>query len=199
MHSVRIDEQLAEMRSYISRNDWDGLEKNARKRAEKLAGKEAAAKVADIDLGDYVEQLEDALKEAFEAAEEQEAAAIFFEYDMEHDWSSTLHICQEYNPEDEEDDDWSKEADEELDGPECPELAALYESDFDSDDEERAVNGYLIARTVAAVGRCIEEMPDSDFAVCVGFPDQDLLTRIRETEGRAISDDDDEDDEDDDE
>jgi hypothetical protein len=196
---VRIDDQLEEMRGYIARGDWDGLENNARKRAEKLAGKEAASKIAAVDLAAYSEQLEDAMKDVFESAEEQEAAAVYFEYDMDHDWSSTFYVCMDYLPEDEEDDDWAREGEEEMDGPECPELAAFFEAEFDSSNKERGINGYLIARTVATFGRCAETMPDGDFAVCIGYHDQDHLTRIRESHGHSMGAGDDDDEEEDDE
>ncbi len=192
---MRIEDQLEEMRSYIANNDWDGLEKNARKRAEKLAGKELAAAVAKVDLSKYTEQLEDVMKDAFESAEQQEASAVYFEYDMDNQWSGTFFVCPDYSPEDDEDDDWAADYDEEFEGPENADLTELYESGFDTDDRERGLNGYLIARTVATFGRCVEEMPDSEFAVCIGFHDQDLVTRIREAEGHLLGGNDDDDDE----
>jgi len=196
---VHIEDQLEEMRSYIASGDWDGLEKSARKRAEKLAGKDAAAAIAKVDLSQYTEQLGELMKDVFESAEEQEAAAVYFEYDMDNSWSGTFFVCQDYAPEEEEDDDWAADYDEEVEGPELGELAELYESGFDTNDTERGVNGYLIARTIAAFGRAVHEMPDSEFAVCIGFHDQDRVTRIREAEGRMLDSDDDEDEEDDDE
>ncbi len=194
---MRIEDQLEEMRGYIARNDWDGLENTARKRAEKLAGKEIATKIAAVDLSAYSEQLEDAMKDIFESAEDQDAAAVYFEYDMEHQWSSTFFVCPDYSPEDEEDDDWAADADEELEGPECAELAEHFDSEFDATPKERGINGYLIARTIAAFGRCVETMPDGEFAVCIGYHDQDRVTRIRESLGHGMNADDDEDEEDD--
>ncbi|MGI8907616.1 MAG: hypothetical protein ACR2IE_14125 [Candidatus Sumerlaeaceae bacterium] len=199
MPAVRIDDQLEEMRGYIARSDWDGLENNARKRAEKLAGKEITAKIAAVNLSAYSEQLEDAMKDVFESAEEQDAAAVYFEYDMEHNWSGTFFVCHDYMSEDEEDDDWAREGDEEMDGPESPELAEFFDSDFDSSNKERGVNGYLIARSLAVFGRCAETMPDGDFAVCIGYHDQDHVTRIRESHGHSMSGSDDDEDEEDDE
>lgn len=199
MPVVRIDEQLEEMKAYIARTDWDGLENNARKRAEKLAGKEITAKIAAVDMSAYSEQLEDAMKDIFESAEEQDAAAVYFEYDMEHQWSSTFFVCPDYQPEDEEDDEWARESDEELDGPDCPELAEFFESEFDTSAREQGINGYLIARTVAAFGRCAETMPDGEFAVCIGYHDQDQVTRIRESLGHSVNSADDDDEEEDDE
>lgn len=193
---MRIYDQLEEMKRYIADNDWDGLEKSARKRAEKLAGKEVAQTIADVDLAAYTEQLEDALKEAYERAEEEEAAAVYFEYDMDNQWSGSLYVCADYSPEDDEDDDWASNCDEELEAPDCPALAELYEPDFDADDKDRGTNGYLIARTIAAFGRCVEVMPDAEFAVCIGFHDQDVVTRIRDAEGREPDNDDDEEEED---
>ena len=197
MPAVRIDDQLEEMRPYIARGDWDGLENSARKRAENVAGKEIAAKIAAVDLSSYAEQLEETMKDIFENAEEEEAGAVYFEYDMERQWSSTFFVCPDYVPEEEEDDDWAREADEEVDGPECAELAEFFDPDFDSSTKERGVNGYLIARTIATFGRCVEIMPDSEFAVCIGYHDQDRVTRIRESQGHSMSATDDEDEEDD--
>jgi hypothetical protein len=196
---VRIKELLDDMKTYIAAGDWEGLEKHARKRCEKLTGKTQAAQIAELDMSAYVEHLEDTTREVFESAEEHEAAAIVYEFEMENNWAGTFVICPEYTPEEDEDDDWANDCDEEIDGPECPELAEFYEEGFDSTDAEIGVNAYLIARTVAAFGKCVETMPDSEFAVCIGYNDQELFTRIREAEGRALDAVDEEDEEEEDE
>lgn len=198
--TVRIYDQIEEMKEYIAEGDWDGLEKSARKRCEKLAGKEIAAKIAEVDLTDYMEELEEGLKRAYEEGEDMGALAVYFEYDMENQWNSGYFLCSEYNPEDEEDDDWATSADEEIEGPAQPDLAELYASTFDTNDKDRAINGYLIARTVAAFGRCVDVLPDPEGAVCIGFHDQEGVLRIREGGDMEYDlDEDDEDEEEDDE
>lgn len=192
---MRIYDQLDEMKSLIAQGDWDGIEKAAKKRCEKLAGKEIATEIAEISLTEYSDELEEALKRAYEEAEEAEAPAVYFEYDMDNEWNGALYVCPEYAPEDEEDDDWATNSDSELEAPNKPEFAEIYREDFDEDDIDRGVNGYLIARTVAAFGRCVDSLPEPDFAVCVGFLDQDGIFRIREGEG-FVNDEEDFDDED---
>lgn len=188
------------MKSLIAQGDWDGMEKAAKKRCEKLAGKEIAKQISEVNLSEYTDELEEALKRAYEEAEEAEAPAVYFEYDMDTDWNGALYVCPEYAPEDEDDDDWATNSDEELEAPSNPGFAELYRETFDETDEDRGVNGYLIARTVAAFGRCVDALPDPDFAVCVGFLDQEGVFRIREGEGYVDEDyDEDEDDEMDDE
>lgn len=192
---MRIYDQIEEMKDFIAEGDWDGLEKAARKRCEKLAGKEVTRQITDIDLSEYMEELEEGLKRAYEEAEEIEAAAINFEYELENHWNGAFYICSEYSPEDEEDDDWAAVPDEEVEGPSCPELAELFAASFDANDKDRGINGYLIARTIAAYGRCVDVLPDPDVAVCIGFHDQDGVLRIREGDelGYEMDDDDDED------
>lgn len=190
---MRIYDQIDEMKDFIAEGDWDGLETAARKRCEKLSGKEAAANITDIDLSEYMEELEEGLKRSYEEAEEIEAAAINFEYEMENHWNGAFYICSEYSPEDEEDDDWAAVPDEEVEGPSCPELAEQFAASFDANDKDRGINGYLIARTIAAYGRCVDVLPDPDVAVCIGFHDQDGVLRIREGDelGYEMDDDDD--------
>lgn len=197
--TVRIYDQIEEMKEFIAEGDWDGLEKAAKKRCEKLAGKDKAKKVADVDLTDYVEELEEGLKRAYEEGEELGAMAVYFEYDMENQWNGAYFLCTEYTPEDEEDDDWATACEEEIEGPAAPELAELYASTFDTNDEDRGVNGYLIARTIASFGRCVDILPDPECAVCIGFHDQEGVLRIREGDELEYDVDDDDEDEDEDE
>lgn len=196
---MRIYDQIEEMKEFIAEGDWDGLEKAARKRCEKLAGKEAAAKIAEVDLSDYMEDMEEGLKRAYEEGEDLGAVAIYFEYDMENQWNGAFFLCTEYNPEEEEDDDWATSADEEVEGPASPELAELYVSSFDTSEKDRGINGYLIARTIAAFGRCVDILPDPEGAVCIGFHDQESVLRICEGDEMDYDADDDEDDEEEDE
>lgn len=192
---MRIYDQIEEMKEFIAEGDWDGLEKAAHKRCDKLAGKDAASKIQDVDLTDYMEELEEGLKRAYEEGEDLGALAVYFEYDMENHWNGAYYLCTEYSPEDEEDDDWATSADEEIEGPSAPEMAELYPGTFDANDKDRGVNGYLIARTVAAFGRCVDALPDPECAVCVGFHDQESVLRIREGDELDYDVDEDEDDE----
>lgn len=194
---MKIYDQIEEMKDYIAEGDWDGLEKSAKKRCEKLAGKDVAKKISDLDLSDYMEELEEGLKRAYEEAEEIGAAAVNFEYEMENHWNGAFYLFTEYNPEEEEDDDWASVPDEEVEGPSFPELAELFAGGFDTTDKDRGINGYLIARTIATFGRCVDILPDPEVAVCVSFHDQDGVLRIREGDdnGYDSDDDDDEDDE----
>lgn len=197
---MRIYDQLEEMKEYIAEGDWDGLEKVARKRCEKLAGKDIAAKIDDIELTEYADELEEGLKRAYEEAEELGALAVYFDYDMDNQWNGAFFLCNEYTPEEEEDDDWAADCDDELEGPAMPEMAELYAATFDASDKDRGINGYLIARTVAAFGRVVDSLPDPEnLAVCIGFHDQEGLLRIRENEDMEYDLDDEEADEDDDE
>lgn len=191
---MRIYDQIEEMKEFIAEGDWDGLEKAARKRCEKLSGKEVTRKIEEIDLSDYMEELEEGLKRAYEEAEEIDAVAVYFEYEMENQWTGAYFLCSEYNPEEEEDDDWASVPDEELEGPASPEMAELYDAAFDANDKARGVNGYLIARTIATFGRCVDILPDPEVAVCIGFHDQDGVLRIREGDEEEYEIDDDDDD-----
>lgn len=197
---MRIDDQLEEMKGYLRERDWDGLEKQARKRCEKLSGKETARSIAAVDLENWTDDLEESLGAALDDAEADGNEGVVLDFDPEKSWLCSPMVLDEYEEEDESEDDYWVEVGKLLpDGPECSELAELAEMPWDEDDSARGINGYLIARTLACVGRCMEKLPQDDIAVCVTFSDLESIIRVRELGDNFGRDDDDMDEDEEDE
>ncbi|MBW2109798.1 MAG: hypothetical protein JRI36_14220 [Deltaproteobacteria bacterium] len=170
------------MTRWIQRQDWTGLESRFQELANELAGVTQADRIAKIDFSKYQKSLSENLHRAIKLASNQEAKALYFEYDLDNDWQSTFFICDEYVPESEGNDDWACEWVEDLAGPKFPVLSEIYlENGFDRTEVAKGCTLYLIARTVATFGRCLDEYPaPATLAVCVAFHDQDPIFRLQE-------------------
>ena len=169
------------MRPFIAARDWDGLEVSYRQLATELAGSDQAEKIAALDFHSYQTALCWNYAEAVVQALERRAKAIYFEYDLDNGWNSYLSIHAKYDPEGQgDDDDWGCEYIADVLGPRFPVAGALYDTSFAETPFAMGTTLYLVARTVAAYGRCSDKYPQGDFAVCIGFHDQAPVTRIRE-------------------
>lgn len=198
--ALDIFEELDILREELRSEDWDTIEDRYIQLARKHAGAKMANLIAKIGMADYQQQLEPALKEALEAAQEDEASAVTFEYDVDNGWESTFFVCPNYMMEEDESDEWAAEWDREIEGPGLPEFADIYaeHGGFSGEDAAIAITLLLIARTACAMGRVVAAMPENGVAICMGYHDQESLWRIREME-LAEDDDFDEDEEDEDE
>jgi hypothetical protein len=179
---MEMFDQLDELKQDLETLDWDALEEKYRALAAEEAGGKVAKQVAEVDLSAYQSDLADSLNQALEAACDSGAGAIYFEYDPDNDWSGWFFVCQEYNPEDEGDDEWASDYDEEVEGPSLAPFAKIYakHGGFDEDDSTVSVTLYLLARTVATLGRCVQQAQMNGVAVCVGYHDQDPVWRLHE-------------------
>ena len=177
---MNIYNYIEQMSSYINAKDWQGLESNFKKNAEFLAGKEHASEIAEVDLSSYQNSLCAKLSIAVEKARNSNAKAIYFEYDLDNDWQSYFFVCQNYNQQTIQNDDWACDWIDELKGNDFSLFGDLYVTGFDSTEVAKGVNLYLIARTIATFGRCCEMHQDNNFAICIAFHDQDPIMRIYE-------------------
>jgi hypothetical protein len=185
---VDIYEHIAQMKPFIARRDWDGLEASYRNCCEELAGDEQTLKIAALDFASYQAALAESLAEAVEQAQEAGTRAVYFEYDLDNNWQSNFFLCGDYNPEAAGDDDWACDWLAEVSGPEFPEACEVYlENDFDQTPLAKGSTLYLVARTVAAYGRCFDNHPSAALAVCIGFHDQDPIMRLRERVTNGLS------------
>lgn len=148
----------------------------------KLCGTDIAKAIQLVSLKDYQEALQDLLAHGLTVAYSEGAKAIYFEYDLDNDWDSTLFICEDYQPLEEDDDEWACEWVDEINGPSLATFGNLYESHgFDDTNEAIGSTLYLIVRTVLEYMRAYNEVNAfPKVNVCIGFHDQDPVMRINE-------------------
>jgi hypothetical protein len=177
-----IFEHLDSLRAVAGGRDWSTLESKYRATCERLSGPELAARIAALDFLSYQGSLAHPLKEAASLATKSQAAALYFEFDLDNAWSCAFFVCPEYRPEADGDDDWAAEYDDEVEGPEFPEASDLYqENGLDGADRAIGATLYLVARTLAALGRALDRIDCGALTVCAGFHDQDPVVRLCES------------------
>ena len=178
---MKIYREIQRMSGYIAARAWALLEADLYSLAVKLAGLDQANAIRAVDLSEYQQALCGDLSTAVSRASPLRAKAVYFEYDLDNGWDSAFFLCQEYGPEGTGNDDWACDWIEEITGPSLAEFGDLYsENGFDSTDAAIGATLYMIARTVASLGRCSEEVDLNGIMLCIGFHDQDPITRIRE-------------------
>jgi uncharacterized protein YndB with AHSA1/START domain len=178
-----IYDYLYELHLDLQDKSYNEIENKYHKICAKLAGAGRANKIKQMDVSHYVNELKTGLIQAISYANTQpEAKAIYFEYDLDNHWESTFFVCNEYNPQEEEDEDWACDWEIEFKGPNFLPFSELYEMDgFDEDDAAMGSTMYLVARTVLAFARAYDELSEkSTVPVCIAFHDQDPIYRIQE-------------------
>lgn len=175
-----------EMKPYIRKGDWHGLELHYAKMASRMSGPEQARAVGEPSLDRYEEALKEIFSSAIRRVVEIGGTALYFEYDIDNDWQSWFFLYDKYVPESVGDDEWAVSWRVDIEGPAFPVFTELYEAygGFDvENDAEIGVTLYLVARTTAAFGRVCDGLSLPNIAACVGYHDQEDLTRIREAPG----------------
>jgi uncharacterized protein YndB with AHSA1/START domain len=178
-----IYDYLYELNLDLQDKSFNEIENKYYKICAKLSGAGRANKIKQMDDCDYVNELKSALKHAISNANIHPAAkAIYFEYDLDNHWESTFFICNEYYPQEEEDEEWACDWEINFDGPSFLPFSELYEMDgFDEDDSAMGSTMYLVARTVLALARAYDELSvKATVPVCIAFHDQDPIYRIQE-------------------
>lgn len=179
-----IVEALARFPKWIAQRNWDGMESTFHNQAREWSGRSLARKIGDVDLKPYGAALSRGLAEALKAAEEQDAQAVYFEYDMETGWDSRFLVCGPYAPLSAGSEEWSDERVAEIEGPSVPEFGRIYRTyGFDRSDQAKGSTLYMIARTVAAMGRCLAPGAAGGAALCIAYRDQNPILRMRELGG----------------
>ena len=171
---------IEQMSPYLDAKDWGGLESRYEEVARSLAGCEQASKISRVNLSDYEESLRHGLSLALERARELSANAVYFEYDLDNNWAGTFFICRDYEAREAGDEEWACKWVGEVGGVEWPALGSLYAPEFDATKRARGTNAYLIARTVAAFGRCAGKVESVGVTICMGFHDQYPIMRVSE-------------------
>lgn len=171
------------IRTYIKQADWDGLEEDFCLRATVSASEAVAHQISRVPLVQYVKRMRSLIKRAYHKAARSSCQAIYFEFDMDNEWYSTIFVCQDYNPERKKDDEWACDYCDEMVAPTLPKFGVIYSNHVCGQDGEGAtdaVESLLIASTVAAIGRAASGLDLKGVALCVGYHGQDIVFRIRE-------------------
>lgn len=165
------------MRPPIADRDWDGLERLYRRRLDQV-DHEAAGTIASVDLAAYESQLRQRLRDVVQAADGS-VAAVYWEFDVDNNWSSAFFLCTDYAPEEAQADDWAASfvGSNVIAGPSMPVLATLLGTTWAGGQADVSRNLYLVARTIATVGRAADGWPLL-VPLCAGFHDQDVVFRI---------------------
>jgi hypothetical protein len=174
-----IVESLSRFPKFIAKRNLDGLESIYHNQAREWSGRSLARRIGEVDLKQYQAALSRGLAEAGKSAEEQHAKAVYFEYDMDNGWDGRFFVCRQYAPESAKDEDWADERIVEFEGPAIPEFGGFYRNvGFDRTDQAKGSTLYMIARTVAALGRCVEPGGVGTAALCIAYRGQNPILRI---------------------
>ncbi|MFF3024687.1 hypothetical protein ACFVRR_18875 [Gottfriedia sp. NPDC057948] len=147
-----------------------------------LAGTERANKIRQIDLKDYIKELKMGLEQSIKIAIELDSKAIYFEYDLDHNWEGAFYICEEYNSLEECDEDWACNWTDDFGGPSFKQFAEIYEENgFDRSNLAIGTTIYLVARTVISCIRALNELPNQiTIPLSIAFHDQDpILLKLK--------------------
>jgi hypothetical protein len=176
---VNIYEQFEAMRDPIGRRAWTELEDRYLRACDAVDGNAALA-VRSIDTTAYADLLTRTLLHASALAQVLEHAAAYWEFDLDNGWQSSVFFCTAYREESAGNDDWAATYDptSTVEGPAMADFAAIYRSSWDATAEDTATNLYVIARTVAIVGRTAAESWRAATPFCAGYHDQSILFRI---------------------
>ncbi|RPH51089.1 MAG: hypothetical protein EHM91_01435 [Planctomycetota bacterium] len=176
-----LEESLSRFPRFVAKRNFDGLESTYANQAREWAGRSLARKIGEVDLETYQASLALGLAEAERSADEHRAKAIYFEYDASSGWDGRFFVCGSYAPPSAKDESWADEWIEELEGPGIPEFGGfLLEYGFERTDQAKGCTLYMIARTVASLGRCADPASPAKAALCIGYRGQNPLLRIRE-------------------
>jgi hypothetical protein len=101
---------------------------------------------------------------------------------LDNNWDSHFFVCENYKPIKNEykpgDDDWACDWIEDFAFGRFKPYGDLYLPEFGETEVSRGVKIFLIARTVAAFGRCSDKYASETLALCMGFHDQDPIVRV---------------------
>jgi hypothetical protein len=176
-----IFDALSRLPKWITKANWDSLESTFHNQAREWSGRSLARRIGEVDLKRYQAALSRGLSEAATAAGERQAKGLNFEFDMDKGWDGRFLVCEQYLPASAKDDDWASEWILEIEGPGIPEFAGIYrEYGFDRSDQAKGSTLYMIARTVAAMGRCMTPGITGGSALCIGYRGQNPIVRMCE-------------------
>jgi hypothetical protein len=184
---ISYDDFLDTIQTFSTQKDWNGLESYFNQYCTALVSAEVATNIQNVNLAEYENILIQKAKEALSLALAHNAKAVYYEYNIP-DWSGGFYICPDYNSSEIEDDNWVVNfvpLPSEIEGYTPLADAEPFEFSnflYDSEGIEAriVIEYYLIARTTAMFGRATETIDWGNIALCIGFHDQQIVTRIYE-------------------
>ncbi len=173
---MNIFDYLDELQVDLKEKNLEELEEKYFNRCNQLAGTERANKIRQIDLNDYKKELKMGLEQSIKIAIELDSKAIYFEYDLDHNWESAFYICEEYNPLEDSDDDWACNWTDDIGGPSLKQFGEIYEENgFDCSNLATGTTIYLVARTIISYIRALNELPNQiSIPICIACIDNFL-------------------------
>jgi hypothetical protein len=190
---ISYDDFLDTNQTFSTQKDWDGLESYFNQYCAALVSAEVAANIQNVNLAEYENILIQKAKEALSLALAHNVKAVYYEYNIP-DWSGGFYICPDYNSSEVQDDDWAADFiltnDGSLDFDPTIIQNTFQFSDFwyecDGIEERIVIEYYLVARTTAMFGRATETIDWGNIALCIGFHDQQIVTRIYEPQTMKV-------------
>ena len=175
-------QHLDEMADVALEGDPEWLERHFTDVAVAMAGSELAERIGSVPVDAYENALRTGLAQSLALGAREQAAAVYFEYDLDNAWQGHFFICREYEPAAVGDNDWASEWLAVVDGPPLPAFAAIFaEGGFAASEAAAGSTLLLVARTVAAFMRALASAGEHfGLAVCLAFHDQDPILRLRE-------------------
>jgi hypothetical protein len=171
----RFSAELGLMPFWIQRQDWGTLDAHFRRFAERTCGRRVADAIAAVDLGDYRRALADALGCAVAAA--HCPAVVAYLHRPHERWTGAFCVYGYAGAVPDLRQRRMGACLAEVPGPPCEDLARIF---VEQGDALNAAALYLVARTVAVLGRCLEDVSAADVAVCMAFEGDGGLLWLRE-------------------
>ncbi len=170
---------LEEMQYELIHGNLTEIERKYYTLCSDKAGKNEAKRIQSVKLEKYRQSIEKGISQSVKLASKSSAKAIYFEYDMDNEWSSNFFICDEYNILNEQDDDWACDWIDEVEGETLEEFADIYsENGFDTTSKALGNTLYLVARTVVTFAH-VSQKAQTNIPICIAFHGQDPIMRIK--------------------
>lgn len=173
----RFSAELGLMPLWIQRRDWAALDAHFRRFAARTCGPRLADAIAAVDVDVYCYALADALRRAVAAAAGHRPAVIAYLHRPHEEWTGAFCVYEQSSAAVDVD-RWRMGACvAEVPGPPCADLARIF---VEEGGALNAVALSLVARTVAALGRCLDAVPCAGIGVCMAFEGDGGLLWLRE-------------------
>jgi hypothetical protein len=173
----RFSSELHLMPFWVLQRDWNGLDGHFRRFAARTCGVRVADAIAAVDLNEYCYGLAESLQRAVGAAAAQPTPVIAFLHRPHEDWAGAFCVYGRAMSAGGADPRRLGACVAEIPGPPCVPLARIY---LAHGDVLNVVALYLIARTVATLGRCLDQQSLGDISVCVAVEGDTGLLWLRE-------------------
>lgn len=170
----RRSRPLRAMNRWVRIKDYAGLEDSYRRSCQELAGAEARAEIDCLPFDAYEKKLRNGFQRALDALTETRGRAIYLRIRPDIEWMGEFDVQEDDDSaptEDEVREEFSHSAPvAAFKAPDFPEAAQIYQRHpLHSDTRPSGPALYLLARTVAASGRCLRkyEIPVPVYFSCM--------------------------------